>query len=797
VGTDAAGRAADVTAGARAFGLGGMLARGGVRAALLACAAIGVALTSVPLLGVQGVESAVALGALVPLFAAGLGARCAAAARGAEQQVSAAKLAGTAVALGAACLAAPMSVLWLNALRVRNCAPLEGLMFMLLGPGAGVVLAALLGACVGAWLQRPRLATALAVLVPLGDALRAAYDFYASPAVFAYGHFFGYFPGALYDELVQLPMPLITLRVVTAALCGALWCLLLAHYDPSARRLRVARQPGHGAASAVLVLAALLAAAGFAYTEPLGHRTSVAFIADALGGRVQSRRCELLVPREMRGQKRQRYADDCDFRVAQLERWFGVTQRERVRVIVFRSADEKRRLMGAADTNIAKPWRHEIYLQDDAWPHSVLPHEMAHIIAGNTGKGLLHVTGKLFGLLPDFALVEGTAVAAAWPSSASAGLTPHQWSRAMLELGIAPSLKSVFGAGFLNQQRRLAYTLSGSLLRYIADTHGAAALRRVYRTGDVQGALGMPLSTLEQRFHAFLRTVDLPPAALALAKQRFSGSSVLSSVCPHEKAVLKQDLEGDLAAGDLSGAERACAKLLAIDPNETLVRATRVAILARDGDVAGAERELQKLASPPAAAASVIAGARQALADEAFRDHRFDQAAAIYEALLAQPNDRDALRQLQVKSLALRGSPRERALIFALLIGEPGLPVDGAYAVYLARELRGERSDGLPHYLEARQLLMRERYAEAAALLAQARALTLPTPEIELEALRGEGLARFALGELDRAQAIWQTLAQPDNAPAQQAEAADWLARIAFARARGPAVTGATSAPAP
>lgn len=767
----------------RQWGVRAMLSRTGVRVALLACTGVGLGLTRIPLLGVQGVESAVVLGAVLPLFAAGLGARCAIAAR-ALAPISAARVAGTALGVGLACLVAPSAVLWLNALRVRNCAPLEGLAFMLLGPGAGVVLAALVGAVIGALIRTPRLATALAVVVPLGDALRAIYDFFASPAVFAYGHFFGYYPGALYDELVQLPIPLVTLRVFTAALCGALYCLLLVHFDPVTCALRLHAQPGRGAARVTLLLCALLALTGFAYAPQLGYRTSVAFIAETLGGRKQSQRCDLIVPREMRKTKRQRMADDCDFRVGQLERWFGVKQPGRVRVIVFRSADEKRRLMGAADTNIAKPWRREIYLQDDAWPHSVLPHEMAHIVAGNTGKGPMHITGKLGGLLPDFALVEGVAVAAAWANSANAGLTPHQWARAMLELGIAPELRNVFGVAFLNQQRRLAYTLSGSLLRYIADTHGSAALRRIYRSGDVEAALGISLSELQRRFYAYLKTVDMPESALALAKQRFAGSSVLSSVCPHAKAALKQELDGDLAAGDMAEADRACIQLLAIDPNETIVRATRVAVLARRGDAAGADRELAQLTAPPAAAAPVIAGARQALADEAFRGGQFERALAIYRELLTQPNERDTLRMLQVKTLALQGSPRERELLFALLIGEPGLPADGAAAVYLARELRSERSDGLPYYLEARQLQMRERYAEAAALLAKARALTLPTREIEVEALRGEAIARFATGELDRSLALWQELSRPEAAPALRAEAADWLQRIAFARSR-------------
>jgi hypothetical protein len=70
--------------------------------------------------------------------------------------------------------------------------------------------------------------------------------------------------------------------------------------------------------------------------------------------------------------------------------------------------------------------------------------------------------------------------------------------------------------------------------------------------------------------------------------------------------------------------------------------------------------------------------------------------------------------------------------------------------------------------------------------LATARERTLPTREIEVEAGHGEALARYASGELDRSQALWQELARPNAAPALQAEAADLLARIRFARSRTP-----------
>jgi hypothetical protein len=440
----------------------------GLRVALGASTALGAGLCSVPLFGVHGVESALALGASLPPVCAVLGALAAVRLRESRStEGGALGLMAQAVTAALLVLLAPVLVLALNALRVRNCAPLEGLTFLALGPLPGVVLAALLGVVVASLPLGARASVTLAALLPIGDAVRALLDFYTSPAVFAYGHFFGYFPGPLYDELVQLPGPLWTLRAVTAALVVALALLLAAHRCPTRGVLQLRPRPTRSPLSVVAAGCAALVALATWHASALGHRGSDEHVAEVLGGRFESARCELIVPRELRRERRQRLADDCDFRVQQMERYFGLRQPERVRVLLFRSAGEKRALMGAAGTNVAKPWRREIYLQDDALPHPVMAHELAHIVIGEAGRGLLRVTGPLHGLVPDFALVEGMAVAAAWTSSVSAGMTPHQWTRAMHELKLLPRLDELFGTGFLAQQKRLAYTVSGSFLRFI------------------------------------------------------------------------------------------------------------------------------------------------------------------------------------------------------------------------------------------------------------------------------------------------------------------------------------------
>lgn len=748
---------------------------------------LGLSLAALPRLGTHGVESALVLGVFVPPVVAVAAQAIARAAR--PVAVSAAAILWRATQAGVLIFALPFVVLALNGLRVGHCDPLTGFSFMLLGPFAGTLLSAAAGCLAGLLSLGSVARTLFSLLLPLGSIAAALRELYATPGVFAYGHFFGYFPGTFFDPVTELPAPLLSLRVISTLALAGLWLLCLAHFDVVRARLFLWPAPGRGVVSAAALL--LLSAVGVcgAYAPQLGHRSSLAFIEEELGETRVSERCILHVPREMRRERLEQLASHCDFRVAQIERWLGLRQEHKVRVLLFRSAAEKKALMGAAATNVAKPWRGEIYLHERPWPHPVLAHELAHVVAAGAGRGPFAVGGRLGGLLPNPTLIEGLAVAAAWADSSDQGLTPHQLSRTLIERGRPPNLDDFFGVGFFGQGRRQSYTVSGSLLRYVAEVHGAEALRRLYGHGDVQAALGISRAELQARWHAFLKRVPLPPEALPRARERFAGKGLLRQVCPHRKAALKRELGADLAAGDDAAAERTCGRLLELDPADDGTRALLVPVLARLGKEQEAQAELQALLAPPTAPEPTIDRAREDLGDEAWRRGSLQQARAIYAELLASPRGRDARRQLQVRLAALDGDARAGALLSDLLLGKPGEGTDGASAVYLMRELRALRADGLPHYLEARQLYFRARYREAAELLSQARGLGLPSQELVHEALRVEAIARTASFEFERAEALLAELARASpRDPATQAQVQDWTERIQFLRRDAPGV---------
>lgn len=746
---------------------------------------LSLAMCAVPLLAIHGTESALVLGVVQPLLCAYAATRIALryVAQFDEGHVPP-KLNGLfsrTVGFAIVLWLLPTVVLALDSARVRNCSPLTGFITMLLGPLLGCVLASVVATVLA--LARPslRLLPLLAAAVVFTSLLRAAANMYYGPSIFAYGHFFGFFPGTIYDQNVGLTENFLWLRVATSSWIAGLALLCVSCLDEQRFRLGVTPRRGRGMPFVLAVLCLLFGLGSELYSEELGWSSSDDKLRQALGAELVSERCHLYFPREWAQSDRLRLAEDCDFRTHQAEHWLGLTHKAPIHVYLFRSPAEKYALMGAAGTNLAKPWLDTVYISNLGWPNPVLGHELVHIVAAAAGSGPFRVAGRLEGLWPNPALIEGVATAAAWQPQG--GLTLHEWAHAMLELDMVPSLEELFGPSFFEQQARLAYTLSGSLLHFVRERWGAKAIRETYMTGSLEVGVGEPLPDIEAAWLQSLQTQPLSDNARDLARARFSGSGVLSALCPHTLAKLRAELQTDIAAGDIKSAADSCDRILGIDPADPPTRAALATLQAQMGNLDAARQELAQLELDKVPSPYIVS-VKQALADQSLRDGDYEKALSLYHALSHAPLDEDQRRLLQVKTLASRtavGNPagkRQAELLFELLVGEPGKRTDPATAVYLVRELRALRQDGLSEYLEGRQLFFQGRYGYAADLFARAIGRSLPTEELTSEALRVEAISRLALMQLDRAAELFRTFGHTGQA--QRVEADDYLARIRF-----------------
>jgi hypothetical protein len=720
-----------------------------------------------PLTDHVGYGACLVLALLGSLSAAALGAGLPVALRARGDRVSPGALVAAVSLAGVVPVVVALSLLLVRALVVPPCAAGHGALTALLVALPGPLLASLLGASLGASLQRRGAATAIALALVPTFVVWSLARFYSSPTIFAYDPFYGFFPGAIYDEDVPLGATLLSYRAGTAGWILAALSLLHAGWEGAALSRTAWRSRGRWCVTMALGVVAGLGV--FVAGPALGHRHSARDLEEALGASAWSARCVVRYDRSIPPRQAQLTAADCDVRVAQLEDFYGVRAPRRITVFLFADAAQKQALMGAAHTYIAKPWRAEVYLQHAPFPHPVLKHELAHAVAGAMAPGPFQVTvrGRL---LPVPGLIEGAAVAAAWEGDGDA--TPHEWSRAMLEAGITPRVASLNSLSFFAAGSSTAYTAAGSFCRWLHDAHGAARFRAVYASGAFSAVYGRDLAALERAWHAYLRTVPVDAAVVARARARFFRGSIFGRRCPFDLEALERRAVEDLAASSLVAAEQGFRSLLRQDPSSLRARVALAVTLARRGDDASARGLVDETArvAGPAAAQRV----RTALADALWRWGDPASARRAMEALDPRLMGDDEARTHALKRAALSQGGAFARVLQTLLVGEREL--DPSPSAALALAARAELQSPDLRYLVARQLVQHERFADAVALLGGE---GLRDARVRAEALRLRGVALFHLRRWEESVTAFAALRDDPTRPTgTRDDAADWVDRI-------------------
>jgi hypothetical protein len=668
-----------------------------------------------------------------------------------------------------ASLLIPVVLLLLNGLRRPSCDRAGGLLLFLALPVPSALLASALGVLcafaserLAGWLYGGIFAiTLVAALWPVA----------AGPQVFAFHHLGGFFPGPIYDEAVSATPALWIFRadtlLWTLACCGA--ALMAGPATGSLTR-------GPRLLPPLLLGASLLGAIGLSLqAERLHWKASTSLLDGELGGRIETPHFVLHVPREKKEADRALLAQQAEGDLRTVRAFLGLPPdpapgTRRIEVFFHRSAADKRRLIGAADTSFTKPWLRQIHTNDEPLPHRVLRHEVAHAAAAEVARGPFRVPGRLLGLLPDMALIEGLAVAADWPGGE---FTVHEQAAALRALQLAPETPRIFRPGlFYAESGARAYTLAGSFVRWLWFTRGPQLLVRAY-AGEPLAQVYGPLEPLAEEHGKYLAAQGASARAQALLAQRFRAPGIVRRSCPHEVALLAARAREAQGRSDPQRAVelwRRCAALEPDDP-EPLLGLRRTQLAARD--FASAQRTEEQLLAHAKLGSSQRASLLVEAGDAALKAG--DPARARFRWVEAQalPQWEAQERGLQAR-LATVADPAAHASARKLFGEGDAGPLTW---LLLARWQQARPDLGLPPYLLAKQM---QNHGDWPGCLEEAqRALQrpLPSPLFVHEALRMKGLAAWHLGELAVARAAFTQLKQGAS-PGRLREAEDWLGRL-------------------
>ncbi len=639
---------------------------------------------------------------------------------------------------GTAGLAGPAAMVGLGPLAVAAvatwwqpaCNVLDSLGLWLLGP----VCAGLWGLGVGALAALapgPRRARGALATLLVAAAVPGAVHFLASPQIYVYLPHTGRIAGALYEDAVAAGW-----RDVAYRLADLAWTLPVLAV---AAQLRTRDQPWSVAGlrraaradravvwafvTAVAAVAIGLGAAGVQrWRTPRSAFDAALPVAIQVAG-PGGVAVTVHGPRGRRWQlPLQQLRDDVAFRHHQLTGWFGHATLD-IALYAWPDAASKRAWTGAHRVEMAKPWLRQVHMVLPEYGSTTLTHELAHVFAARWAGNPLGVALGT-GWLPDALLIEGVAVAAEWP--VRGGLDPHGWARAARLIGKAPPLDGLgSSAAFLRMNPDLAYTLAGSLLRFVGDSCGSAGLARAYGSGKLASACDRPLAEVLRSWANFVDDPTRPqPSAADLerARARFEPAGLFDRPCALAVGRCRDRAGTDHLAGNDRAARDAWLRLLAALPasTERLQAGVVLDAAAADsaaGHAAAATATLQdwltaQLARPAAAAPNrlTLAAARSVLGDLHWQAGALARAEAAWRDAAQAPVDEGMARTLAVKLHFARlpgaapllrhvlcaGGPMARTdpLIEALPTALPGDPV--ALALHGRRALRfGDPEQGL------------------------------------------------------------------------------------------------------
>lgn len=431
-------------------------------------------------------------------------------------------------------LVVPLLIMLLNAFCVKNCSLTAGFVLYILLPVPAFIfsssLAFLIVSIVRKWSKMIYIMCYVLIL------LHIAYVTVSRPQIFAFNPIIGFFPGMTYDEGLQVVDRLLWYRMTTLLVSAAFVIIGVMMFRIQEMTGGSFVQKTFRASSryekVVLTTISILLAVVYVQSDRIGFSSSEQSIARELGGVYHTEHFVIYYPITESNTKRiKALAQLHEFYLDKLQSEFRIFPTRKFTSFLYESAEQKGRLIGAAVTNISKPWLRQMHINIGE-VERLLKHEMVHCVAAEFGIPMLGVSWSP-------GIVEGAAVASEQiqidePLHTAAAMIVKLYPKLRMETFFTLS-------GFWSAQSGLAYTLSGSFCRYLIDVYGVENFKELYMTGDVERIYGKELSALIADWRSMVESTKLDSSAIKKGAFYFQRPSIFSKECPRVIANLNAE----------------------------------------------------------------------------------------------------------------------------------------------------------------------------------------------------------------------------------------------------------------
>lgn len=651
----------------------------------------------------------------------------------------------------------PCLVAAANALLVKNCSFIDGILFYAVLVLPAVLFSESLAAVVAVSIERWRKTVFSLVYVLV--LLHIPAVVYFSPQNFVYNPIVGFFPGFSYDETMHLNRTLLLYRAITIVASLLVFFLSIWVWQTKKNRTR-SEQQNIVLESILIAVVVPFLVMMFVFSDRLGFSFSESSIKQKLGGLRRTAHVDIVYPTSVyKADAAERLAELHEFYYQQLCAQMHVAPSWRLTSFIYESPAQKGKFMGAAQTDITKPWLHQIHI-NAADVQAGLKHEMTHALAAEWSSSLLRVP-------MNSGIVEGTAVA--FGDDVWFGEPLDRAVALIFASGSTESAEHMFSnREFFQSYAGISYALAGSFCKYLVETYGIDTFRKVYEDGDISKIYRRDVSVLIHDWQQNIRRQPVTQNDSIKAKYYFKRSSIFKKDCARVLANQNAETKNFLAQHDYQRALISAERSLQLSKTSDAIAQKALALF-----------ELQRYSD-------VVAFCRAQLSDSAIAHVLLPLHVRLGDAYWALDSVSKAKSEYQFLSSIGFGEWYVDlcALRLEALASEEHHALRSIMLLSFEDTARINRllplHSPLARYLLAQEYFKQQRYAETEKLL-QSFSWNA-NPVLEFFRLQLLGNAYFDTQEIPKAQTAFSTAKNIAPTEPFRIETNEWLDRCAFSQ---------------
>jgi len=342
-------------------------------------------------------------------------------------------------------------------------------------------------------------------------------EFYFLPQIYFYNPVFGYLPGTIYDQHIGLSWSLVFYRLL----------IILFFYLFSKMRCS-----GKENTYWSLVTIPLFLGVWFILVKPwLGYSTTEGHIEGELNQVFKIDHFQIYTDSQIKYDSTS-LKDLHEFYYEEIKTQLNLKKDISIKSYIFKNKQQKKRLFGSENADVAKPWLKQIYVDENNFTRS-LKHELVHIMAGQFGAKPFDVAAFI-----SPSLIEGMAMAV--ENNYDDKEIDYIVTLA-IESGYRTDLKSLFtGLSFFGSASSKSYLFAGSFIKYLMNTYGVEKVKKLYKDGGFTHIYGKSIEELEKEFNKYLFSLNFKSNDQT-ANLYFGYKPLINKICPRISARIERE----------------------------------------------------------------------------------------------------------------------------------------------------------------------------------------------------------------------------------------------------------------